>query len=84
MSKSKPAAPAGAKELDLAYQLWSKGDISRARQEAKRVLAQNPEGETLARAQRLLADTGPDPRALQAGAGGAAFVLVILLLLFAR
>lgn len=83
MAKSKPTN-APTKELELAYQLWGKGDVSRARQEAKRVLAAKPEAEAKARAERLLADTAPDPRALMAGAGSAAFVLVILLLLFAR
>ncbi len=83
MAKSKPAG-ALPKEIETAYHLWAKGDVSRARQEARRVLAGNPEGEARTRAERLLADTGPDPKQLMAGAGGAAFVLVILLMLFVR
>ncbi|MHB8420531.1 MAG: hypothetical protein ACYDCL_20855 [Myxococcales bacterium] len=78
MAKSKP------KELDLAYQLWAKGDVARARQEAKRLLAAQPPPEAEAReqAERLLRDTAPDPRALMTAAGAAAFVTVILLVLF--
>ncbi|HUB06558.1 MAG TPA: hypothetical protein VMB50_06140 [Myxococcales bacterium] len=83
MAKSKPASTL-PKDLELAYQLWAKGDVRRAREEAKRFLAAKPEGEARERAERLLADTGPDPKQLMTGAGAAAFVLVILLLLYLR
>lgn len=70
------------KEIDPAYQLWSRGDVLRARQEAKRVLAGNPEGDVRELAQRLLDDTRAEPGSLRAGAAGIAVVVVVLALLF--
>jgi hypothetical protein len=71
-------------ELQVAYRLWSRGDLTRARAEARRVLAGSPTEPVRERAQRLLRDTAPDPRALMAGVGAIVLVSVILLLIFAH
>jgi uncharacterized protein HemY len=82
MAKSKPEGTL-PKEIQPAYQLWTRGDMRGARKEARRVLAGNPaDSEVQALAKRVLADTAPDPRAVQAGVGGLVFVAVILFLLF--
>jgi hypothetical protein len=71
------------KEIEPAYKLWARGNVRGAKQEAKRVLAQaDASAEAKELAQRVLADTKPDVRALQVGVGGVVFVGVILLLLF--
>ncbi len=82
MAKSK-AEGTLPKEIQPAYQLWARGDLRSARKEARRVLATKPaDAEVEALAARVIADTAPDPRALQAGVGGLVAVAVILFLLF--
>ena len=82
MAKSKPAGTL-PKEIEPAYQLWTRGNVRGARQEAKRVLATKPaDPEVAALAQRVLDDTRVDARTLQVGVGGVVFVAVILFLLF--
>jgi hypothetical protein len=82
MAKSKPTGTL-PKDVEAAYQLWTRGDYRAARKEARRVLAANPTDEEVrSRAQRVLSDTAPETRALQVGVGGIVFVVVILLLLF--
>ncbi len=84
MAKKQPEGTL-PKEIEPAYQLWARGNVRGARQEAKRILAKpageaNPEAQVLA--QRILTDTSPDARTLQVGIGGVVFVAVILFLLF--
>ena len=71
-------------ELQVAYRLWSKGDLTRARAEGRRLLAGSPSEAVREQAERLLRDTSPDPRALMAGVAAIVIVSVILLLIFTR
>jgi hypothetical protein len=82
MAKSKPAGTL-PKENELAYQLWTRGDVRGARKEARRVLAGNPtDAEVQELAKRVLTETSVDARTLQVGVGGIVFVAVIFFLLF--
>ncbi len=72
------------REVEPAYQLWTHGDVLRARQEAKRLLAQNPSSEAKALAERLLRDTVPDRKFWMAALFSVLVATIVLIFLALR
>ncbi|MHB1846753.1 MAG: molecular chaperone DnaJ [Deltaproteobacteria bacterium] len=79
--KTEGAVPS---EVQPAYALWSRGDVLRARQEARRVLAAGPSPEARQLAERLLRDTAPDQKIWMTAVGALVVVAVVLILLALR
>ena len=78
--KSSPEPSGHPSGADGAFTLWGRGDLKSARAAAKRLMAEGTSEADRARLQRLLADTAPDPRALQIAVFCLAVVACVVLL----
>lgn len=65
---------------ELAFALWGRGNLKAARLLAKSLLAAPISAAEQQDLARLLADTGPDPRAVQVAAFAGAVVLLVIVL----
>lgn len=75
-ASSTPPSPASA---EAAFSLWAKGDLRGARKLAASLLPTVSESEG-AELSRLLADTAPDPRAMQVAAFALTVAALVVLL----
>ncbi len=65
---------------DAAYLLWGAGDFKSARALARELLAAAPADAERVKLERLMADTSPDPRALQIGLFCVTVAVLVVLL----